>query len=75
MMGLIRTKFSILKPNVSPTLEASQCYTSPIPIKVMKKHDVVKLKKYLSKKTGYMIDQLVTTEDASLDAENSDYEK
>jgi len=39
----------------------------------MKKHDVAKLKKYLSKKTGDTIDQFVTTEDATAAAENSDY--
>ena len=63
MMGFVRTKFNILKPNVRPNLEANQCYVSPIPIKVMKKKDVMKLKKYLSKETGEMINELVTTED------------
>ena len=73
MMGLVRTKFRILKPNATPTLEASQCYTSPVPIKAAKKQDVLKLKKYLRQETRDMIDQLLTTEDSN-DAQNSDYE-
>ena len=56
MMGLVRTKFRILKPNVLPTLEASQCNTSQVPIKASKKQDVIKLKKYLRQETRDMID-------------------
>jgi len=39
----------------------------------MKKQDVAKLKKYLSTEKRDMIDQLVTSENASTAAELSDY--
>ena len=75
MMTLSRLRFGLLKPNARSCLPPNRpCYSAPIPVKPAKKKDVEKLKKYLKEEHRALVDQLVTSNDADSENDNSDYD-
>ncbi len=74
MMALNRMRFGLLKPNVTPSLTSTPCYSAPLPVKPAKKKDIEKLKKYLKVATRDLVDQLTTSNNEDSDNDNSDYE-
>ena len=67
MNGVVGDRFTLLKPNCQPNLDAKALYQGMVPVKKAKLDDVKSLYKYLQPETIEYIDKIPTCDGAASD--------